>query len=290
MRDKYYKILGLQPGASKEQIKKAYRKSAMKYHPDKKDGDPEKFLLIFEAYECLTTTSESKSIVSDYEFYANQSSRKETTVKRGKKKYSPEEFEEKLKWAKQKYQDKRYQEAIDDDKFFKSLTTGWKFKYFVFLVVISTALSFTFLLDNLMKPVKNDSYITYKDTMGEHNVPSQDVRYVIIDDQSLFIQLKDFPVIFNNDYVITYKSPIFNEIKSIEARNPFGDIVEISPKFSVVSTFPLVVILLLLPLLVIFYKRRNPFFIFLYITCAFVFPLIISILLIVNNRFIELFG
>ena len=262
----------------------------MKYHPDKKDGDPEKFLLIFEAYECLTTTSESKSIVSDYEFYANQSSRKETTVKRGKKKYSPEEFEEKLKWAKQKYQDKRYQEAIDDDKFFNSLTTGWKFKYFIFLVVISTALSFTFLIDNLMKPVKNDSYITYKDTMGEHNVPSQDVRYVIIDDQALFIQLKDFPVIFNNDYVVTYKSPIFNEIKSIEARNPFGDIVEISPKFSVVSTFPLVVILLLLPLLVIFYKRRNPFFIFLYITCAFVFPLIISVLLIVNNRFIELFG
>ncbi|KAK3873421.1 hypothetical protein Pcinc_021554 [Petrolisthes cinctipes] len=52
----YYKILGLSKGSSEEDIKKAYRKMALKYHPDKnKSPDAEeKFKLVAEAYEVLS--------------------------------------------------------------------------------------------------------------------------------------------------------------------------------------------------------------------------------------------
>lgn len=52
----YYKVLGINPGASKDEIKSAYRKLAKKYHPDvNKDKDSEvKFKEISEAYEALT--------------------------------------------------------------------------------------------------------------------------------------------------------------------------------------------------------------------------------------------
>jgi DnaJ-class molecular chaperone len=49
----YYDILGLQPNASPEEVKKAYKKQALQHHPDH-GGDEEKFKEVTEAYEILT--------------------------------------------------------------------------------------------------------------------------------------------------------------------------------------------------------------------------------------------
>ncbi len=63
MAEDYYKILGVNKNASKDEIKKAYKKLAMKYHPDKNKGNKkseERFKIINEAYAVLSDDNKRK--------------------------------------------------------------------------------------------------------------------------------------------------------------------------------------------------------------------------------------
>ena len=63
MAEDYYQLLGVKKGASQEEIKKAYRKLAMKFHPDHTKGDKaaeEKFKKISEAYAVLSDKEKRK--------------------------------------------------------------------------------------------------------------------------------------------------------------------------------------------------------------------------------------
>ncbi|MBI2990207.1 MAG: molecular chaperone DnaJ [Candidatus Magasanikbacteria bacterium] len=60
MSKDYYHLLGLEKNASPEEIKKAFRKLAHKYHPDKKGGDEKKFKEINEAFQVLGDEAKRK--------------------------------------------------------------------------------------------------------------------------------------------------------------------------------------------------------------------------------------
>jgi molecular chaperone DnaJ len=60
MKKDYYEILGIEKGATAEQIKKAYRKKAIEFHPDKNPGNK-------EAEENFKTAAEAYEVLSDAE-------------------------------------------------------------------------------------------------------------------------------------------------------------------------------------------------------------------------------
>ena len=65
MAEDYYKTLGIDKNAGASEIKKAYRKLALKYHPDKTKGDKpleENFKKISEAYAVLSDPEKKKSV------------------------------------------------------------------------------------------------------------------------------------------------------------------------------------------------------------------------------------
>lgn len=66
----FYKILGVAPNATEEEIKKAYRKLAMTHHPDR-GGDEETFKKIKEAYEKLTADNANSMHANNFSGFQN---------------------------------------------------------------------------------------------------------------------------------------------------------------------------------------------------------------------------
>lgn len=60
MAKNYYNILGVGRNATQDEIKKAYRELSKKYHPDRKDGNEEKFKEVNEAYSVLSDENKKK--------------------------------------------------------------------------------------------------------------------------------------------------------------------------------------------------------------------------------------
>jgi curved DNA-binding protein CbpA len=79
MKDYYY-ILGIKPNATTAEIKKAYRKLSIKFHPDKNDGDEffeERFKEINEAHETLVNEDRRKIYDYTHSFNNNAYTKKE---------------------------------------------------------------------------------------------------------------------------------------------------------------------------------------------------------------------
>lgn len=84
MRKNYYHFLGVSPTATEDEIKKAYRKLSLKYHPDKNPEDDffhERFQELNEAYEVLSDIEQRKFYDQNHTQNIPQSTNQQPVIK-----------------------------------------------------------------------------------------------------------------------------------------------------------------------------------------------------------------
>lgn len=186
---KYYKILGLQPGASIHDIKKAYRQCAHKFHPDINKSEPaaDRFIKATEAYQFLIARQEkllynrdkTEQFINDWERY-----RKEQASRRARA-YSRTRYNNFVKsdmYRSTKAFDKTrlyisiilalfiislaingyiFRLRMVDKGFEKPALAGFIFLLFIGLIFLAS--SFLFLYHNHFKPKNQNNYHAKKD-------------------------------------------------------------------------------------------------------------------------------
>jgi len=112
----YYQILGIERNSSLPEIKKAYRKLATKFHPDKNGGDKffeERFKEIQEAYEVLTTPLKKERYDNEYDVFFNKQKTHQTTSNKNKTEYTQSKSYTEKENQQKEYDKKRKEEQAE---------------------------------------------------------------------------------------------------------------------------------------------------------------------------------
>ena len=112
--DQYYRILGLKPGARKEEVKRAYRRLAKRYHPDVNPQGEKQFLLIRQAYEYLLDVQTQNNFTSPNRSHEEMEAFKERLRQEAERKAREELHRraQRFREKREEQQNKEYTRAI----------------------------------------------------------------------------------------------------------------------------------------------------------------------------------
>ena len=151
-RNQAYKILNLTPGASEADIRRAYKKLALKLHPDINPSPEanEEFIRLSQAMELLLLPEILQP---------NGSSELKKKRAAGE---TPEERKERMERARQRYEQQKQYKHRENTGYFTSLTSGRRWKIFNGVVVVSTVIACILLLDAFLPSrFEKDRLIAY---------------------------------------------------------------------------------------------------------------------------------
>ncbi len=249
-----YRILGLPSGASDALIKKQFKKLALRFHPDRNPSPEahEHFILISNAVDQLLKAKDT----------ATTQTRKKSRPTNPEKKRA--EQEQRIRVAKERFEQQRRNDELEQERYFRSLTTGKKWQLYKLIALLSFTLSIALLLD-LMLPhhLEKDKMVAfYPKAIGGIKY---DYVYEIAfsKNNTLFAQrffenwkLSESPVIIEKSRL--FHTPIsFHEMNSSPSIQAYFD-------FNLAAFGLPLMILFLVPLIPYFFQRKTVYFTFLY--------------------------
>lgn len=279
-----YKILGLTEGASEQEIRRRYKRQAMKVHPDinPDKNAHEEFILLSLAVEFLLKPQEEQ--------IASRTSR--ATSKKanasGPATTSAEEQAERMKEAKTRYDEQRKKNAEENRRYFHSLLSGKRWVIYRTVMCVGIILACSILLDNLLpQHIEEDEIASF--SSGTHNG--------ILEDRICLIEFKNVGSCFVRSNYVAYATvyPQVTVVKSWLLHNPISfystdDFTNYNTRFDfdMHSIQWFMALLFLIPLYPYFFRRMSTKFVFFYQFSFWFVGLVELVVLTSHNRFIHL--
>ena len=249
-KEKYIGLLGLTLNATEADIKRAYRKLAMRYHPDRNPGSEahEKFILLTEAYEFLLGNKEEPQ-----------------------QKKAQQTPEERKKEAQRRYQEFTRRQALENERYFQSLFKGKKWRLMKLTSVLGAIVAFMILLDWFLPCSEEKDVAAYysKDVYG--GTVDETVSLIVTEKGSEFwVSKMDVALYRYYPKLIIERSRIFHEAVELRSIRKTGLAVYSLP-FTFYAFHWVILPVILFPLGVRIFRRRS-----LYYTIAYHFALYFS--------------
>ncbi|PHR33132.1 MAG: hypothetical protein COA38_05415 [Fluviicola sp.] len=283
---KYYRTLGLTPGADQAAIRKAFRKLAMRYHPDKNPsaGAQAKFLIITEAYEILTGKKQAPTA---------RGSRTRTPQPRPSHTGKPNKRADKTQAhrvhkAKERQEKQEKQEFEENERYFKQLTTGWRWKIMRWSAILGIILSMALITERFLPHHFTHDKITHYALKTGIASKGEIISTVNSEEnKSYWISRISYELFGRHTRVYVRSSWIFHEpiqlISIGKVKNRSYDV-----HYTFFSNFGVMIFFFLLPLLTLMIKNRTIMFTIVHQTSFYGVNLLMLYFLLKNDHWAHL--
>ncbi len=267
--EKYYKILKLDQNASKDQVRKQYRKLAMHIHPDK-NPSPEakqKFIELSEAYEMILAKVDAPI---------------------SKKAPNKPTQEERMKRAKERYYEQIAKEKSLNDLYYKRLFSGKKWKLIQLTAVIGPLLSLLIILDVFLpRHFENDRVVSYSKTVFTLEENNQVSLVRTEKGKDYWISNLDYYLCAAYPECTIEKSWIFHEPIYLLSNHKYKW-VPYPIYYTFYSLRLLLIVFLLLPLFVRIWRKQTMFYTMTYHISLYLSTVLIILFIAMNQHWIHL--
>jgi len=269
---KYFQILGLPDTASQDEIKKKYRKLAMRIHPDRNPSPKAKedFLELTDAYEILIGKKPAPRTSRSISKSAEKSSK------------------DRVKDARQRIFEQQEKERLENERYFQNLFRGRKWKILRFSSFMGVLLTLLIITENFLpRHFVQDKITFYANRIdnGGHSV----ARNLIItaNGEEYFLEFLDHRLYDEYPDIYVEKTWIFHNAVTIISDQK-THMVEYPIIFSFYSLHWIVIVFFLLPFLIVFYKRRTVWYTLGYQIALYFSTSLMIIYLILSDRWAHL--
>lgn len=284
----YFEILGIAPTKDEKVIKKAYRKKAMRYHPDRNPSDEAhvEFIRLTEAYDHLMIAIEQSKKSPE----EKQATKQQKTTPPPQEKSAREVYEERLRKAKERYQYMKEREAAENEAYFQLISRGTHWRVFKVIMWSSLLISVIFMADMLLLPERwEKSHVTHTNPVLSY----AGFRYNRIvplrleTGETAWVQAAFGSASQKKYSVYIERTYIFRDIKRIWVwdKNTW---YYTRTDFSVSGTFPLIPIVLFIPFLTYLLRGRTLTYSLLFNISLYFFGIGLFFLLYLNDRWLHL--